>query len=732
MRFFRHPDFENAVDNLQQRQYILIVDDQPANLISYEALLEDFDATLLTATSGSEALALLLRYDVALVLLDVQMPGMDGFEVAHLMRKSRRTQSVPIIFVTAISKEQRYVFRGYEAGAVDYLTKPIEPEILRRKARVFLDLDAKNKQLRDSLDVIRKSLREVQELKDRNDLLLRSVGEGILGLDTQGYIIFANPAAESALVTHDQTLINTPIADYFLTTPNPEDRLSWLDSAIYESCSRGVRYEEQYDFYAYTDNRVFPVEITATPMMTQLRGVSEFAGVVLVFKDITDRQATEQQLRQLAQYDTLTGLANRNLLSSVLLQSLMRAENSAHELVVLYLDIDRFKMVNDSFGHDLGDLLLQDVAARLRDCVRDTDFIARVGGDEFTLLLETTDGRHTANLVASKIIQSIAQPFVLQGHEMHVGASLGVVIYPEAKRDAYGLMRCADLAMYKAKSMGRNNFQFFTSELESQISESVRLENRLRRALEQGEMFLVFQPQLNFHTSKIVGFEALLRWHPEGMDPVSPVRFIPLAEDTGMIVEIGEWVLREACRQLVAWQRLGLCGKQQKMAVNLSVRQLREADLVSRVRKILTEEHMDPACLELEITESMLVDDPEAMSALLREISQLGINLSVDDFGTGYSSMLYLKQMPINAVKIDRTFIKDIERNNSDAAITRGVIALAHSLSLQVVAEGVETSSIADFLQANGCDMLQGYWFCHPLTVDRMSEFLRHHAARVH
>ncbi|NNM51319.1 MAG: EAL domain-containing protein [Pseudomonadales bacterium] len=720
------------MDTLQQRQYILIVDDQPANLVSYEALLEDFDASLLTATSGSEALALLLRYEVALVLLDVQMPGMDGFEVAHLMRKSRRTQSVPIIFVTAISKEQRYVFRGYEAGAVDYLTKPIEPEILRRKARVFLDLDAKNRQLRDSLDVIRKSLREVQELKDRNDLLLRSVGEGILGLDTQGYIIFANPAAESALITHDQSLINTHISDYFLTTPDPLDRMSWLDSAVRETCSRGTRYQEQQGFYAHTDNRVFPVEMTATPMMTLVRGVSEFAGVVLVFKDITDRQATEQQLRQLAQYDSLTGLANRNLLSSVLLQSLMRTEQSGHELVVIYLDVDRFKMVNDSFGHDLGDLLLQDVAARLRECVRDTDFIARVGGDEFSILLETTDCRHTANLVASKIIQSIAQPFVLQGHEMHVGASLGVVIYPEAKRDAYGLMRCADLAMYKAKSMGRNNYQFFTSDLESQISESVRLENRLRRALEQDEMFLVFQPQLDFKTSKIAGFEALLRWHPEGLEPVSPVRFIPLAEDTGMIVEIGEWVLRQACRQLVAWQRQGLCGKQQKMAVNLSVRQLRETDLVSRVRLILSEENMDPACLELEITESMLVDDPEAMFALLREISQLGVSLSVDDFGTGYSSMLYLKQMPINAVKIDRTFIKDIERNRSDAAITRGVIALAHSLSLQVVAEGVETSSIADFLKASGCDMLQGYWFSHPLTVELMSEFLRHHAARVH
>ena len=452
--------------DLEHQQYILAVDDQPANLVSYEALLDDFGVTLLKANSGQEALALMLRHEIALVLLDVQMPEMDGFEVARLMKKSRKTQNVPIIFVTAIDNNQRYVFQGYEVGAVDYLTKPIEPEILRRKVKVFVDLDAKNRQLKDSLNVIRRSLREVQELKDRNELLLRSVGEGILGLDTQGFIIFANPAAETVLVAHGQSLLNTHISDYFLASSSPQDRIQWLRSNIYEQCSHGLRCEQSYGLFAYAQRHAFPVEVTATPMMINARGHQEFAGVVLVFKDITDRQATEQQLRLLAQFDSLTGLANRNLLSTVLVQTLMAIENNGHELVLTYIDVDRFKMVNDSYGHDVGDLLLQEVAVRIRECVRDTDFVARVGGDEFTILLESADGHHAASLVANKLIQSIGRPFMIKGHEIHVGASIGVVLYPEIRRDAYGLLRCADIAMYRAKALGRNNVQFFSNELE--------------------------------------------------------------------------------------------------------------------------------------------------------------------------------------------------------------------------------------------------------------------------
>ncbi len=720
------------MNNNKEKQCILIVDDQQANLLSYEALLEDFDAQLLMADSGHAALALMLKHDIAVVLLDVQMPDMDGFAVAELMRKSRKTQNIPIIFVTALNSEPRYVSRGYAAGAVDYLSKPIEPEILRRKVQVFLQLDAKNRQLRDSLAVIRQSLIEVQELRDRNDLLLRSVGEGILGLDVDGYVIFANPAAEAALGHAGGGILKRHIDQLLLAGGEGDSDFCWLESPLYAYCSQGKSYHDRNHYHAQSSGRIFPLEITATPMMSGRGELARFSGIVLVFRDISDRREAEKQLLHMAQFDALTGLANRNLLSKTLVQSLLAAETSGHQLALLFLDIDRFKAVNDSFGHDQGDRLLQMIADRLRDCVRDTDFVARIGGDEFTILLEAGDARQASAIVASKVIAAMSQAFHLGEHEVHAGASIGIVLYPERRTDAYDLLRCADMAMYRAKEMGRNNFQYFCAQIESEISETVKLEARLRRAMEQHELFLVYQPQYDLRHDKICGFEALLRWSPRDMEAVSPLRFIPLAEDTGMIVEIGDWVLREACRQMLRWQTQGLCAMTQTISVNLSVRQLKEPDFVERLAHILAQEGLPATCLELEITESMLVEDPDAAVRILRQIRDIGVRLSIDDFGTGYSSMAYLSQLPVQVLKIDRAFIADLESNDKDAAITRGLIALAHSLSLRVIAEGVETQGVFEFLRAQGCDVLQGYWFSRPLPAEAMLEFLRRNADRVH
>ncbi len=723
---------EITVTHHKDKQCILIVDDQPANLLSYESLLEDFDVQLLMASSGHAALALMLKHDIALLLLDVQMPDMDGYAVASLMRKSRRTQNIPIIFVTAISTEIRHISRGYEAGAVDYLSKPIEPDILRRKVQVFLQIDAKNRQLRDNLAVIRQSLIEVQELRDRNELLLRSVGEGILGLDTEGYVEFANPAAEIALGHGVGGLLKMHIDHLLRSGQDKTTDFQWQQSQILEQCRQGLGYHDRSHHSAHAAGRVFPLEITATPMMSRGGEQARFSGVVLVFRDISDRREAERQLQHMAQFDTLTGLANRNLLSKTLVQSLLAVETSGHQLALMFLDIDRFKAVNDNFGHDQGDRLLQMIADRLRHCVRDTDFIARIGGDEFTIILEAGDAQHASTIVADKIIESMRFPFYLGEHEIHAGASIGIVLYPQRRSDAYDLLRCADMAMYRAKEQGRNNYQFFCAEIEDELTETMRLEGRLRRALEQNELYLVYQPQYALNSDKISGFEALLRWSPQGMESVSPMRFIPLAEDTGMIVEIGAWVLREACRQMVAWQKQGLCTLHQRMAVNLSVRQLKEGDFTQTLAQILSEEGIAPACLELEITESMLVENPEATSSLLHDLRQLGVNLSIDDFGTGYSSMAYLRQLPVQSLKIDRVFIADLHQNSKDEAITQGIIALAHSLSMQVVAEGVENIEVVDLLRAHGCDILQGYWFSRPLEVDAMADFLRQQAARVH
>lgn len=709
------------------RQSILIVDDQPANLTSYEVLLEEFDVDLFKATSGNEALALLMKQEVALVLLDVQMPGMDGFEVAALMRKSRRTQHIPVIFVTAISKESQYVFQGYESGAVDYLTKPIEPAILRAKVRVFLELDLKSRQLRDSLDRLRQTLEEVDQLREKNDVLLKSVGESILGLDSEGRIMFANPAAEACLCLPGASLLGQPISEFLLIDADLEQPLDWRASAIYQSCQRGQGYQDM-DLYAHKSGFVFPIAYTATPI-TKPGG--EYVGAVLVFKDDTDRKAAEHQLRQLAQYDALTGLANRSLFSLALVKSLIAADNGQHSLALLFLDLDRFKQVNDTLGHDVGDQLLIEAASRLRRCTRETDTVARLGGDEFTVILESGDARQAAALVAQKILNAFSAPFQLREHEVFVGASIGIVIYPEVRQDAHGLLRCADLAMYRAKALGRSRYQFYTPDLQVSLSDSLQLESRLRRSLEANELYLEYQPQVSLADDTLLGFEALARWHPAGDEaPMSPMRFIPVAEETGFIVPLGEWVLRHACRQLKQWQDERLLSPQVRMSVNLSVRQLKE-NVYDLVTSALQETGLPASCLELEITESMLVENPEAMGVMLRRIADLGVRISIDDFGTGYSSLTYLKRLPIDVLKIDRSFVKDIGHDKQDEAIARTIIGMAHSLDLHVIAEGVETAEQLDFLKAHACDAFQGYLFSRPLPAAAIVELLRREAARI-
>lgn len=710
------------------RQSILIVDDQPANLTSYEVLLEDFDVDLLKATSGNEALALLMKQEVALVLLDVQMPGMDGFEVAALMRKSRRTQHIPVIFVTAISKESKYVFQGYETGAVDYLTKPIEPAILRAKVRVFLELDSKSRQLRDSLAKLRQTLEEVDQLREKNDVLLKSVGESILGLDSDGRIMFANPAAEACLCQPGASLLGRPISEFLLVEADLEQPLDWPASAIYQACQRGQGYQDM-DLYAHKGGFVFPIAYTATPI-TKPGG--EYVGAVLVFKDDTDRKAAEHQLRQLAQYDALTGLANRSLFSLALVKSLIAADNGHHSLALLFLDLDRFKQVNDTLGHDVGDQLLIEAASRLRRCTRETDLVARLGGDEFTVILEAVDARQAAALVAQKILNAFAAPFQLREHEVFVGASIGIVVYPEVRQDAHGLLRCADLAMYRAKALGRSRYQFYTPDLQISLSDNLQLESRLRRSLEANEIYLEFQPQVSLADDRLLGFEALVRWLPAGDEaPVSPMRFIPVAEETGFIVPLGEWVLRHACRQLKQWQDERLISSQVRMSVNLSVRQLKENNVYDLVVAALRDTGLPATCLELEITESMLVENPEAMGVMLRRIAELGVSISVDDFGTGYSSLTYLKRLPIDALKIDRSFVKDIGRDKQDEAIARTIIGMAHSLGLHVIAEGVETAEQLEFLKAHACDAFQGYLFSRPQPAAAVVELLRREAARI-
>jgi diguanylate cyclase (GGDEF)-like protein/PAS domain S-box-containing protein len=439
--------------------------------------------------------------------------------------------------------------------------------------------------------------------------------------------------------------------------------------------------------------------------------------------DITERKLTEQRVHHVAQHDVLTGLPNRSLLQDRLGQAISYATRSGHPVWVMLIDLDRFKFVNDSMGHKAGDVLLVTVAARLRSSLRDSDTVARLSGDEFVVILSEHQDQRLAPDIVQRVMDSVAQPVMLGTKEFFVTCSVGVAVYPSEGTAADSLIEHADIAMYRAKKLGRNNFQFYTPAMNEESLERVRIEGALRNALERGEFVLHYQPQVELASGEIVGMEALIRWeHPElGMVP--PARFVGVAEETGLIVPIGAWVMRTACAQNKAWQEAGL--PRLRVAVNLSARQFGAPGLVESIERVLADTGLEPGCLEIELTESLFMSDVTPAVELLHRMKALGVNLSIDDFGTGYSSLSYLSRFPIDVLKIDRSFVADITHDANDAAIVTSIIALAHNLKLSVIAEGVETAEQLAYLRDHGCDEMQGYYFSAPLPAAEFAQLLR-------
>jgi len=430
--------------------------------------------------------------------------------------------------------------------------------------------------------------------------------------------------------------------------------------------------------------------------------------------DLTEQRETHEQMEQLAFYDPLTGLENRRLFKDRLEQSLKHIRRNKSMMALLFLDLDQFKRINDTLGHDAGDELLCAVARRIKNCVREEDIVARLGGDEFTILLPNLKNSRAAANVAAKLLKAISKPIQLSSQEVIVSASIGITLAPEDGSSASILMRHADMAMYRAKDMGRNNFQFFTNDMNVEAVARMSLENDLRQAVSSQNFVVYFQPQVDLIDNTVCGFEALVRWRHAGVDMLSPDRFIPLAEETGLIVDLGAIVLRKACQQLKLLQAHGYIN--QTVAVNLSARQFRDNNLFAMVKLILKETGLEARWLELEITESMLMDDIDQAISILQELKTLGLNISIDDFGTGYSSLNYLTRLPIDKLKVDRSFISNLPDDKSHMAITTTIIAMAQKLGMKVVAEGVETLQQLDFLRLNQCNVLQGYLFCAPVS----------------
>lgn len=691
-----------------EKPKILMVDDKPENLVVLDKILASLNANLYKATSGNEALALTLEHDFMLVLLDVQMPGMDGYEVLEAMSYYERTKYIPVIFITANYADENHQLKGYQYGAVDYLFKPINKSILLGKIKVFIELH--------------KQKMAYKALQQRYQLILDSAGEGIFGLNVDGKINFINPAAASMLGRDVKDFLDQ---SFSILLPARYTRAGqqfiWEESDVYTASKTGNVLNNKDTLFIKADKSELPVEYTATPVQNEDR---EYIGVVVVFSDITLKKAIEEQLTHLALYDHLTQLPNRLLFEKSITQALARADRHRRLIAVMFLDLDHFKTINDTLGHDIGDLLLKGVAERLLVCARATDIVARLGGDEFAIILDEIDKPEDAVVVAEKIIDILKPVFTLNTHEVFVTTSIGIAIYPLSGEDSVSLIKNADIAMYRAKHQGRNNYRFFTSGMNEKSMHRLNLAHALRHAQSRDQLYFFYQPKFELKTGKIMGVEALLRWQHPDFGLVLPHEFIPIAEEIGIMSGLGEWILKAVFEENQKWLRDPNCNI--RIAVNLSGAQLLQNDLQTLIQAALAEINMPPSKLELELTETVLMSNRGQSARILNSLHDLGIHISIDDFGTGYSSLSYLKSLPVDTLKIDKSFIHEVPTDTNDKAIVRAIIAMAHSMELNVVAEGVENEAQRDFLLENGCNEVQGFLYSKPLNYEQLSELLKH------
>jgi diguanylate cyclase (GGDEF)-like protein/PAS domain S-box-containing protein len=556
------------------------------------------------------------------------------------------------------------------------------------------------------------------EEQERARVTLNSIGDAVISTNVRSDVTYLNVAAESMTGWSREEAAGRPIEEVFriIDTITRETAQNPMALAIRENKTVGLTAN---CVLVRRDGVEVAIEDSAAPIHDRRGQVS---GAVMVFRDVSMARAMSLRMSHLAQHDSLTDLPNRVLLNDRLTQAIAQARRNQKKLALLFLDVDRFKNINDSLGHDVGDHLLQTVAQRLLACVRSTDTVSRQGGDEFVILLSEVTHAQDAAISADKILLVLSTPYHIDQHELHLTVSIGIVTYPDDGIDAATLMKNADFAMYHAKDSGRNNYQFFKPDMNLHAAERQSLENDLRHAIEREEFVLHYQPKVNLETGAIIGVEALIRWRHLQHGLMPPAQFIPIAEDCGLIVPIGRWVLREGCRQARAWQDAGL--PPVRIAINVSAVELRAKDFVPGVNAMVTEMGLEPHHLELELTETFLMQDSTSTSVVLLALKEMGLQIALDDFGTGYSSLSYLKRFPIDTVKIDRSFVRDLTTDADDASIVSAVISMGKRLHMQVVAEGVETPEQLAFLREQSCPEGQGYYFSRPLVAEEFAKLL--------
>ena len=677
----------------------LVVDDDKSQRLLETAALVKAGFSVAQAEDGVMALEMLDRVKPNLIILDVDMPNMDGFKVCRTIRRKPEHRHTPIVMVTG-HEDTESIDKAYQSGATDFISKPINWSLLGYRVRYILRTSQVSQGLRES--------------EARNRAFIRAIPDSILVVDQQGKVVEQVAGLDQKTFSLDDM---------------PEElTATWRRQVQYVLESGHVQNSEfskgEGADKGYYEARMVPFTRERTMM---------------IIRDISAQKRANAKVYRLAFYDTLTGLPNRQSFMTRLAEAIRDGKDNGGRFSMLYLDLDNFKRINDSLGHSIGDELLKTVARRIDKCVRGDDFVARygrsksnlhlarLGGDEFTILLRDLSDPDDVDRIASRIIQAVSEPVRQGAHEFVITPSIGIASFPEDGSDIDSLVSNADMAMYHAKESGKNAVRAFSGTMSVRSLEYLELEHSLRRAIGNNELELHYQPKLGLQSGKITGVEALLRWTHPDRGPVSPAKFVPIAEEAGLILDLSDWVLHEACRQIKAWEDGPLAGV--PVAINLSGKQFSHSDVFRVVTKAVHDHAISPGSLQLELTESELMRDADGTIGTLARLKDAGISIAVDDFGTGYSSLSYLKKFPIDALKIDRSFVMELEEGGDNISICGAIVALAHSLNLNVIAEGVETSEHKHLLKLLQCDEMQGFYFAKPRDAATTAQFMLEHMA---